>query len=140
MKMAGMSLLHIPIYGKERQQGVERMSYESRDGIAHQRQKSQIRLYHPLCSANITSGLSVRAGLTWQVERIAKPFIPWYATTSTDTGHATPGGQFAFGHPEKLIDFSWRSEHEMTVKAKAIVEMFYGTGPRLSYWNGCSTG
>ena len=45
-----------------------------------------------------------------------------------------------FGHPEKLIDFAWRSEHEMTVKAKAVVEKFYGTGPRLSYWNGCSTG
>jgi feruloyl esterase len=63
-----------------------------------------------------------------------------YATTSTDTGHATPGGLFAFGHPEKLIDFGWRSEHEMTVKAKAVVEKFYGTGSRLSYWNGCSTG
>jgi feruloyl esterase len=28
----------------------------------------------------------------------------------------------------------------MTVKAKAIVEKHYGNGPRLSYWNGCSTG
>ncbi len=28
----------------------------------------------------------------------------------------------------------------MTVKAKAVVEKFYGSGPRLSYWNGCSTG
>jgi feruloyl esterase len=63
-----------------------------------------------------------------------------YATASTDTGHATPGGAFALGHPEKLIDFAWRSEHEMTIKAKAVVEKFYGTGPRLSYWNGCSTG
>ena len=44
-----------------------------------------------------------------------------YATASTDTGHSTPGGEFAAGHPEKLIDFSWRSEHEMTVKAKAVV-------------------
>jgi feruloyl esterase len=63
-----------------------------------------------------------------------------YATASTDTGHTSAGGQFAFGHPEKLIDFAWRSEHEMTVKAKAIVEKFYGSGPRWSYWNGCSTG
>jgi feruloyl esterase len=63
-----------------------------------------------------------------------------YATASTDTGHATPGGAFALGHPEKLIDFAWRSEHDMTVKAKVVVEKFYGTGPRLSYWNGCSTG
>jgi feruloyl esterase len=63
-----------------------------------------------------------------------------YATASTDTGHSGPGGAFAFGHPEKLIDFAWRSEHEMTVKAKAIIEKFYGNAPRLSYWNGCSTG
>jgi feruloyl esterase len=63
-----------------------------------------------------------------------------YAVASTDTGHSTPGGAFVAGHPEKLIDFSWRSEHEMTVKAKAVVEAFYGAAPRRSYWNGCSTG
>jgi feruloyl esterase len=63
-----------------------------------------------------------------------------YATASTDTGHSTPGGSFVAGHPEKLIDFSWRSEHEMTVKAKAVVEAFYGGAPQRSYWNGCSTG
>jgi len=63
-----------------------------------------------------------------------------YATASTDTGHSTSGGSFALGHPEKLIDFSWRSEHEMTVKAKALVEAYYGSAPRRSYWNGCSTG
>ena len=63
-----------------------------------------------------------------------------YATASTDTGHSTSGGSFALGHPEKLIDFSWRSEHEMAVKAKAIIQAFYGNAPRRSYWNGCSTG
>lgn len=41
-----------------------------------------------------------------------------YATSSTDTGHTGPGGSFALGHPEKLIDFGYRSVHEMTVKAK----------------------
>lgn len=63
-----------------------------------------------------------------------------YATASTDTGHSTSGGAFVLGHPEKLIDFGWRSEHEMTVKGKAIVLAFYGSQPRRSYWNGCSTG
>ena len=63
-----------------------------------------------------------------------------YATASTDTGHSSPGGSFALGHPEKLIDFSYRSEHEMTVKAKTIIEKMYGSVPKLSYWNGCSTG
>ena len=63
-----------------------------------------------------------------------------YATSSTDTGHTGATGTFALGHPEKFVDFAYRSEHEMTVKAKAIVDRFYGRGPRLSYWNGCSTG
>jgi feruloyl esterase len=28
----------------------------------------------------------------------------------------------------------------MTVKAKAIIQAFYGNAPKLSYWNDCSTG
>src|SRR5580700_4448011 len=52
-----------------------------------------------------------------------------YATASTDTGHKsaeTPGGSFALGHPEKLIDYGYRAIHEMTVKSKAILTAFYG--------------
>jgi feruloyl esterase len=63
-----------------------------------------------------------------------------YASASTDTGHVGGRGIFALGHPEKLIDFAWRSEHEMTVKAKAVIAAFYGSAPKRSYWNGCSTG
>jgi tannase/feruloyl esterase len=63
-----------------------------------------------------------------------------YATSSTDTGHSGGGANFAIGHPEKLIDFGYRSVHEMTVAAKAIVGAFYASGPQQSYFNGCSTG
>ena len=63
-----------------------------------------------------------------------------YATSSTDTGHVGASGSFALGHPEKLVDFAYRSEHDMTLKAKAIIAAFYGKAPRYSYWNGCSTG
>ncbi|GAC1459841.1 MAG: tannase/feruloyl esterase family alpha/beta hydrolase [Gemmatimonadaceae bacterium] len=63
-----------------------------------------------------------------------------YATASTDTGHAGGGASFALGHPEKLIDYAYRSEHEMTLKAKAIIAAYYGDRPTLSYWNGCSAG
>jgi feruloyl esterase len=41
---------------------------------------------------------------------------------------------------EKVIDFAYRSEHEMTVAAKAVVNAYYGSAPKYSYWNGCSTG
>ena len=37
---------------------------------------------------------------------------------STDTGHVGGSGSFALGHPEKLIDFAYRSEHEMTVEGQ----------------------
>ncbi len=63
-----------------------------------------------------------------------------YATASTDTGHVGGTGSFAPGHPEKLADFGYRAVHEMTVKAKAIVNAYYGNAPKLSYWNGCSSG
>lgn len=63
-----------------------------------------------------------------------------YAAANTDTGHAENSGRFALGHPEKTIDFGYRAVHEMSVKAKAVVTAFYGSAPKLSYWNGCSTG
>jgi feruloyl esterase len=63
-----------------------------------------------------------------------------YAAAMTDTGHDGGSASFALGHPEKLIDFGFRAVHEMTVKSKAIVAAFYGDGPKLSYWNGCSAG
>src|SRR5262249_8263908 len=71
---------------------------------------------------------------------MAQALARGYATTSTDTGHSTPGGSFALGHREKVIDYAYRSEHEMTVEAKAIVGAFYGRAPARSYFNGCSTG
>ena len=71
---------------------------------------------------------------------MAKAISQGYATASTDTGHSTPGGAFAAGHPEKLVDFGYRAVHEMTVQAKAIIGAFYSTAITRSYWNGCSTG
>ena len=64
-----------------------------------------------------------------------------YAAASTDTGHT--GGNpatFTIGHPEKVIDFAYRAVHEMTVTAKALIGAYYGSAPKFSYFNGCSTG
>jgi len=63
-----------------------------------------------------------------------------YATAGTDTGHQEQGGKWAIGHPEKMIDFAYRSTHEMTLKAKEIVKVFYDQSARYSYFKGCSTG
>ncbi len=71
---------------------------------------------------------------------LAQAVAEGYASVSTDTGHTGGTGAFAFGHPEKVIDFGYRAVHEMTVKAKAVVDAFYGSAPTTSFWNGCSTG
>jgi feruloyl esterase len=63
-----------------------------------------------------------------------------YAAASTDTGHTGNNAAFAVGHPEKVIDLGYRSVHEMTAKAKAFINAFYGAPPKLSIWNGCSQG
>jgi tannase/feruloyl esterase len=63
-----------------------------------------------------------------------------YATTSTDTGHVGNTASFALGHPEKVIDIAYRAVHEMTVQAKAIVNSYYNSAPKYSYFSGCSLG
>jgi len=63
-----------------------------------------------------------------------------YATASNDTGHAGQDPAFGMGHTEKLVDFAYRANHEMTVQSKAIVTAFYGKASKMNYWNGCSTG
>src|SRR4029077_1776941 len=63
-----------------------------------------------------------------------------YATAGTDTGHQTQGGEWAIGHPEKMIDFGYRATHEMTLKGKALVKAFYDDNAKYSYFKGCSTG
>src|SRR5262245_33533224 len=63
-----------------------------------------------------------------------------YAAASNDTGHKGGSASFAVGHPEKLIDFGYRSMHEMAARSKAIIQAYYKRGPQLSYYQGCSTG
>ena len=71
---------------------------------------------------------------------MAAALVEGYATSSTDTGHKGGDAKFAPGHPEKILDYAYRAVHEMTVHAKALIKERYGRAPRLSYWNGCSTG
>jgi len=63
-----------------------------------------------------------------------------WAAASTDTGHTETTAVFVVGHPEKLIDFAYRSVHEMTLAAKAVTAAYYGKNPARAYFNGCSTG
>lgn len=65
-----------------------------------------------------------------------------YAGASTDTGHSQsrPVSEWALKHQEKIIDFGYRAIHEMSVKARAVIQAFYGNPPRHSYFTGCSNG
>src|SRR5262249_36684231 len=46
-----------------------------------------------------------------------------YASVSTNTGHTADviDASWATGRPQKVVDFGYRSVHEMTVAAKAVV-------------------
>jgi hypothetical protein len=74
--------------------------------------------------------------------QLGDPLKRGYAVATTDTGHTGNGlsGEFAVGHPEKLVDFGYRAVHEMVVTAKRAIEAYYGNAPQKSYWNSCSTG
>ena len=63
-----------------------------------------------------------------------------YATASTDTGHSGDDMKFGQGHPERIVDWAWRSLHVMTDAAKIIVRDHTGKLPERSYFNGCSSG
>jgi feruloyl esterase len=67
-----------------------------------------------------------------------------YAIAQTDMG-TSPGATLGFGvvltgHPEKQRDYATRSTNLMTVRAKQIIEAFYGQHPKYSYFVGCSGG
>lgn len=69
-----------------------------------------------------------------------------YVGSSTDTGHpASAQGTFAL-NPDRTLnwglinDFAFNGIHEQAVWAKKLTQMYYGTGPKYTYWNGCSTG
>ena len=66
-----------------------------------------------------------------------------FATANTDMGHiatAPDPASWALHHPELVMDQGYRAQHEMALKAKAIVAAFYSKKPSRSYFVGCSSG
>jgi pimeloyl-ACP methyl ester carboxylesterase len=63
-----------------------------------------------------------------------------YAVVSTDTGHAGDDMKFGQGHPEKIVDWAYRSVHVMTDAAKLIVRDAQGRYAERAYFVGCSSG
>ena len=63
-----------------------------------------------------------------------------YAVASTDTGHAGDDMKFGQGHPEKVIDWAYRSIHVMTETSKLVVRVAQGKFADHAYFVGCSSG
>jgi hypothetical protein len=73
---------------------------------------------------------------------LADSVMSGYASSSTDTGHEAGDvdGQWALGHPEKIMDYGYRAIHETAEKSKVIVRAFYGESAKHSYFASCSNG
>ena len=74
---------------------------------------------------------------------LADGVLRGYATAATDDGHVSNSvfdATWALGHPEKVVDFSYRAVHETADKAKLIIDAYYGVHPAHSYFFGCSSG
>src|SRR5947207_8862085 len=63
-----------------------------------------------------------------------------YAAASTDTGHTGDDMKFGQGHPEKIIDWAYRSIHVTTEASRLIVRNHTGRFADHAYFVGCSSG
>lgn len=65
-----------------------------------------------------------------------------FAVVGTNSGHDDvddPLGKFA-SDKDKLIDYAERAIHQAALVAKTLLKQIYGTGPKYSYFEACSTG
>jgi feruloyl esterase len=84
-------------------------------------------------------GNGALTGAIWHTSMV-RPLQAGYAVANSDLGHTTPGANWALGHPEKVLDYANRGDHVTAQASKRIVQAFYGSRPRLSYFHGCSNG
>jgi len=64
------------------------------------------------------------------------------AVAATDTGHRANAfdASWALNHPEKIVDYGYRSLQETSRTAHELVRAYYGRPARYSYFTGCSNG
>lgn len=62
-----------------------------------------------------------------------------FVLAATDMGHTREEGDFG-NDPQKRQDFAYRAQHLTAVASKALIQRYYGTAARKSYFNGCSDG
>ena len=65
-----------------------------------------------------------------------------FAAVGSDAGHQAEGtdATWAYGHPEKVNDFGWRTIHLTAERAKQIIDAYYGEPADKAYFESCSDG
>ena len=64
-----------------------------------------------------------------------------FAVVSTDGGHRSSMLDGSFGLDQQArIDYAYNALDKVTIKAKVLVEEYYGAAPSYSYFFGCSNG
>jgi feruloyl esterase len=90
--------------------------------------------------------LAEPARLACEVEGIAAPQIQFDVLLPTKTWrqrYLQTGCEAYCGSadadPQLRVDFGYRSEHVLALVAKRLIALYYGQGPRYSYFDGCSS-
>src|SRR5579863_4099954 len=78
-------------------------------------------------------------------DSMRNPLLGGSAVASTDDGHDAPAigptsADWAYHHPEKIIDHGYRAVHLTASVGKAITAAFYGRPAGHAYFVGCSKG
>lgn len=65
-----------------------------------------------------------------------------FVLATNNEGHVGVSGFDAtFGaDPQLRVDFGYRADHVVALVAKRLIALYYGQGPRYSYFDGCSQG
>jgi Tannase and feruloyl esterase len=84
-------------------------------------------------------------GFVGSIPAITAGLSRGYASVATDTGHTGTGvaaldGSWALNRLDRQVNFGHRGIHVVTVAAKQITALAYGSAPNYSYFQGCSNG
>jgi feruloyl esterase len=66
----------------------------------------------------------------------------WYgfAATSTDTGHESGSAEWAYHNEEAITNWGYCALHDTVIRAKTVIQGYYGKNISYSYYRGCSAG
>jgi hypothetical protein len=62
-----------------------------------------------------------------------------FVLAAEDDGHSGQGVSW-YSNAQQRVDFAYLSYHDVALVSKGLAAEFYGTGPRYSYFDGCSQG